>query len=280
MADKSCYPSEGQIRISGINRGENWAKLYNIGDTPVDLAGWVLYDENDSHELFVTLSDIINVNGEKSLLLEPHSEVVITGKNDTDFMLHKEGGEVRLYSGPVEMEGELEDEIVYPSLGEGENYKIDLGDEAISDSENTDTSVLNEQNVNQEILYRIPEDADSEVATKNLETTLPAPSRREHLPSAEGRKRENRTDFFSHSSEGDLRVRLGEGVEKASISNETGQYNNNKTFTASSKMEKSPYAWFYRLWGSWFIWRIILPLLGLWILLYTVIRYVRRRYLD
>jgi len=301
-ADNSYYSSANQVKISAVNSSDNWVKLFNTGNTPVDLAGWVLYDGSDSHELFITLSDIISDNEDNSLILAPQSNVTIIGKNDTDFVLNNRGGEVKLYSGPIEMEGVLQDKINYPKTTPGESYVIipesqsgnsievlDSGEIAEPNNENKENTApagkegknLEEQRVKPDMDYKIPESSLSRnriIRINDADQNDSGKSGGSREAEQESKK-DGRSDNVSNSSLS--AYKFGSIESEKNVDNDntmTKQSDNEVAFTASSKIEKSPYAWFYRLWGSWFFWRIILPLLGLWVILYSTAYFVRKKY--
>jgi hypothetical protein len=293
-ADQSYYPAKDQIKISALNPTANWVSISNIGNTPVDLAGWVLYDENDNHELFLTEPDIIKGDAGGGLMLGSQNTLTITGKNDDDFRLYNDGGEVRLYSGPVEIDGTLEDRVDYPAIAEGETYQIitpdqdQQADENSNDNvtentnENSDEAEINSNN-NKEITsdtdiadnayynYQIPENANSNFIISIQQENSNSNSDKD----ADKREKSALSD---------------QGREVSSVSNQNGENNtlgvnenNNQsipTFTASAPLSKSPWGWFYWLYYSWFLRRIILPLLGLWIVLFGITRFLRKKYFS
>ncbi len=98
--------------------------LYNESDNYIDLSGWVLYDTDDTHELYLTT---LNVAGEgEEMMIPPRKRIMVYRNGDSDFSLNNEGDTVRLYSGPIEMTGQLQDETTYPASQEGKVYERDL----------------------------------------------------------------------------------------------------------------------------------------------------------
>jgi len=273
LADQNYYSSENQIKIAEINPSEKWVKLYNTGETTVDLAGWVFYDDNDKHEFFITLPDVAETNKEKTLMLAPYSEIIITNNNDNDFELHQEGGEVRLFSGPVEIEGKLEDKIIYPEVKEGESYVVisnyqlpipnEMSNENTGEISNENSgSVLKPQENQEDIQYKIPEERGNYVKlSDNKNNSSPENNIPETNSLGKGRANSNNNAEDNNTET-------------------MGQSNNPPTFTASSGLQKTPYAWFYRLWGNWFLWRIILPFLGLWTALYIAAHFIKKKYFS
>jgi len=287
-ADENYYAAPGQIKLSALSPGENWVAIRNIGDTEVDLAGWVLYDESDAHELFLTEPDIIGGNAAAGLGLGPGGEVVISGKNDNDFRLYNGGGEVRLFSGPVEIAGTLEDKVSYPAIGEGESYQVivppedQTPDQTPSDNSNDNSNGnpnFESDSVDQS--YQIPENSDDSPAISNQEDLT---VQNENTNSESGNKanEKEKSDLSRQSREAsNPTIRNSENLNpENSQENLNLSENNNQgtpTFTASSRLEKSPWGWFYWLWHSWFLRRIIIPLIGLWLALYVIVYFVKKK---
>lgn len=278
-ADQSFYSNPEQINIVEVNPFDGWIKLYNTGNTPVDLAGWVFYDESDDHEYFITLTNLLG----GKLILNGYEETLINVKEDSDFRLKEEGMELRLYNGPVEIEGELIDQTNYPKLENGESYEV------ISNIQLPITNEISNENSN-------------EISNANNESEkIPAQGRddlRRRQESNEAIQQWNNekeidpsttSSTGSDSAQDDLGV-LDENRNRASLqpsatSQEPNlamkQFNNeNKTFTASSPLEKLPYALAYRLWNNWFLRRIILPFFILWAGLFAIAHFVRKKYLS
>jgi len=297
-ADENYYAAPGQIKLSALSPGENWVAIRNIGDTEVDLAGWVLYDESDAHELFLTEPDIIGGNAAAGLGLGPGGEVVISGKNDNDFRLYNGGGEVRLFSGPVEIAGTLEDKVSYPAIGEGESYQVivppedQTPDQTPSDNSN-DNSNGNPNEDSSEVTigsnsssdyakhdYQTPENTNSNFDITNQDN--PEVNKNNKSRSENGANKKEKSDISLQSREAsNPTIRNSENLNpENSQENLNLNENNNQgtpTFTASSRLEKSPWGWFYWLWHSWFLRRIIIPLIGLWLALYVIVYFVKKK---
>jgi uncharacterized repeat protein (TIGR01451 family) len=78
-------------------KGE-WVELYNRGSNEIDVAGWVLYDENDHNDLPITSS---NTNT-GSTIVTAGGFLVVYRNGDSDFALDNTGGDtVRLYDGAI-----------------------------------------------------------------------------------------------------------------------------------------------------------------------------------
>jgi len=118
----------GQVRISEVDSLLQEIELINESATHIDLTGWVFYDSDDTHELFLTTDN----SKEKSLIIPPNGKIEIISSNDNDLYINT-NGYLRLYSGPIEMLGELQDEVDYP-LPEG----LDNDDNKSGNAENTD----------------------------------------------------------------------------------------------------------------------------------------------
>lgn len=274
-AGQNYYTSEGQIKIAAIKPGEDWVKIVNVGETPVDLAGWVLYDGDDKHELFINLSNISGVSSgnenREDTMIYPEEELFINGKNDSDFRLKNAGGEVRIFSGPIEISGELQDKITYPEVKEGETYVINksenhyLPNESDKSKSSEETYLLeNRKKTNDnEVQYHTPEN-------KEFST--------EENPDRDSDKSNNKKENKVISSNKNKASSSQDITENINAKNKESQ--NQMTFTASTKMEKTPNNLLYRLWSNWFLRRIILPLLGLWVILYGFTHFVKKRLED
>ena len=78
--------------------GGEWVELYNAGGTSVDVDGWKIYDESDSH--YIIISSANTDTG--STLIAPLGFLVVYRDGDSDFALDNTGGDsVRLYDGPI-----------------------------------------------------------------------------------------------------------------------------------------------------------------------------------
>ncbi len=86
--------------ISLMPNGE-WVELYNNNPFPVSVAGWVLYDSYDDHELYITETNSRNSNNEATTTIDAHGFLVVYRNGDGDFSLNNEGDTVRLYNGEI-----------------------------------------------------------------------------------------------------------------------------------------------------------------------------------
>ena len=75
--------------------GGEWVELYNNSNVSFDLNGWVLYDNTDSHELYITNSNT-NTLG---TTISPHGFLVVYRNGDSDFNLNNNADSVRLATG-------------------------------------------------------------------------------------------------------------------------------------------------------------------------------------
>lgn len=92
-------------------------ELFNFSDETVSLAGWVLYDSDNKNELFLTAENIFPQMDFP--LLRPGEKLTVFRDGDSDFSLDDEKDSIRLFSGPMEMEGKLQSELNYNGGEEG-----------------------------------------------------------------------------------------------------------------------------------------------------------------
>lgn len=254
-AEKECSknipnpPLSGQIKIAEIfpeSTGDDngWVGLKNVSDICIDLAGWVLYDGNLEHELFVTPENSEGFND--GLLLASGSEAKVYQKGDRDFTLDSKGGRAELYSGPAEMLGEMQDSISYPEIDSGGTYRV------ITVSEDKQHN------------YKIPEDANREVGSREQEAGSKKNAKTTNKDNQKTQKEAPGSTWVEGSNN---ETRLRQGYDGQAIQ----QLNNElPSFVASTGDQRSPWRWFYFLWGNWFVRRIILPFIGVWLTLYVI----------
>ncbi|MCK4589308.1 MAG: lamin tail domain-containing protein [Nanoarchaeota archaeon] len=95
-----------------------WVELYNTGKAPIDLRGLVLYDKDDSHELYI--SDVTTTAG---TVIPAGSYLVVYRNGDTDFALNNDGfEEVRFYDGYPVNNSNLIDSMSYSGGVEGMSW--------------------------------------------------------------------------------------------------------------------------------------------------------------
>ncbi len=100
--------------------GGEWVELYNYGAISIDVSGWVLYDNNDTHALPITNSNT-NTGG---TTVVAGGFLVVYRNGDSDFDLDNSGGDsVRLFDGVIGSGGTLRDTRVYTSNpADGKSY--------------------------------------------------------------------------------------------------------------------------------------------------------------
>lgn len=97
-----------------------WVEIFNNGNKPISLSGLVLYDNDDSHELYITQVNTDNYE------LCVGCYTIIYRNGDSDFDLSKINDKVRLYTGYPLLENQLIDEVSFSQSTEGMSFsKID-----------------------------------------------------------------------------------------------------------------------------------------------------------
>lgn len=94
-----------------------WIEISNFGLGAISLAGWVIYDSDDEHELFITSENILPKMDFP--WLRPGESLTVFRDGDSDFSLDEENSSIRLFSGPLEMEGKLQSVFEYEKTTEG-----------------------------------------------------------------------------------------------------------------------------------------------------------------
>lgn len=90
--------------------GGEWVELYNMGSSSVDVAGWALYDESDSHKLLITTTN----TDTGSTVIPPGDYLVVYRNGNSNFALdNTEGDEVRLFDGKISDGATLIDSHAY-----------------------------------------------------------------------------------------------------------------------------------------------------------------------
>lgn len=94
-----------------------WVELYNLSSLPIDIAGWVLYDNSDSHPLEIKLSNSDNngnVADSGETIVPANGFMVVYLNGAYNGWLNNTGGDsVRLYDGPIGSGGFLIDSYSY-----------------------------------------------------------------------------------------------------------------------------------------------------------------------
>jgi hypothetical protein len=75
--------------------GGEWVELYNNSNIAFDVNGWVLYDSDDSHELYITPSNTNTGN----TIVPAHGFLVVYRDGDADFTINNSNETIRLYNG-------------------------------------------------------------------------------------------------------------------------------------------------------------------------------------
>lgn len=96
----------------GSDNGE-WIKLYNNGNYPVNLGGWVLDDEEGGSAPYHIPSDVV-IGAKNFFALE---------KGKTGITLNNDGDEARLFN----PNGDLKSKMEYDKVAQGEVKKLEIG---------------------------------------------------------------------------------------------------------------------------------------------------------
>ncbi|MFA5095306.1 MAG: TasA family protein [Candidatus Paceibacterota bacterium] len=75
--------------------GGEWVELYNNSSVAFDLSGWAIYDNDDSHKLYIQNSNT-NTGG---TVIGAHGFLVVYRNGDPDFNLNNDADSVRLATG-------------------------------------------------------------------------------------------------------------------------------------------------------------------------------------
>lgn len=94
---------------TALKPGGEWVELYNNSSIPFDLSSWVLYDEMDVNELYITAgnTDIATTT------ISPHNWMVVYRNGDSDFNLNNDTDSVRLFTGYPAASSMLVDSYTY-----------------------------------------------------------------------------------------------------------------------------------------------------------------------
>jgi len=106
-------PAGSDQGAAGAPLNGEWVELFNNTGAPVDVTGWVLYDEVDTHQLSISAT-----NTAGSLIIAAGDFLVVYRDGDTDFELNNNDDTVRLYDGEIGAGGILKDSRLY-NYGEG-----------------------------------------------------------------------------------------------------------------------------------------------------------------
>jgi hypothetical protein len=111
MADNEL----GIVDESGAT--EDWIELINLGDSAVELSGWMLLDESGNGDSPWVFPDGVIIPADTRLLIWADNDNE-EGVLHTDFRLNKEGETLRL----MESRGDLVDEVTFPPLLPDHSY--------------------------------------------------------------------------------------------------------------------------------------------------------------
>ena len=111
----------------------DWVELYNASTSDIDLSGWIMKDDDDSHSFLFPAGTIIATNGFLLLTRDQTSfsavfPAVENVVGDFDFGLSSNGDAVRIY----DTNENLVDEVYYlpdapwPTLPNGDGYTLEL----------------------------------------------------------------------------------------------------------------------------------------------------------
>ncbi len=90
--------------------GGEWVELFNPTASPVDINGWVLYDNDNTHALPIHAG----ITDTADTIVPPLGHIVVYRDGDSDFSLNNSGGDsVRLFSAPIGSGGILVDSHTY-----------------------------------------------------------------------------------------------------------------------------------------------------------------------
>ncbi len=93
-------PAGADEGAAGDPQDGEWVELYNGFPVPVDVAGWALFDSNDSHQLLITSGNVMNTGTTStSTVIAPGGFLVVYRNGNPDFSLQNTGDTVRLYNG-------------------------------------------------------------------------------------------------------------------------------------------------------------------------------------
>jgi hypothetical protein len=133
--------NDSEIVINEINYNSaddfdtgDWVELYNSSDIGLDLSGWEMKDDDDSHSFVLPQETVIEANGfliltrdkESFLVQFPELESVVIG--DFDFGLSSNGDAVRLYNSDAILMDAVyyESDDPWPTSPDGEGFTLEL----------------------------------------------------------------------------------------------------------------------------------------------------------
>ena len=169
-------------------------ELFNFSDETVSLAGWVLYDSDNKNELFLTAENIFPQMDFP--LLRPGEKLTVFRDGDSDFSLDDEKDSIRLFSGPMEMEGKLQSELNYNGGEEGKavsaerpgeiKLSLEQENEVITANNIFQEEIAGKNKVNKNIILEKKEqkkqedDSSEKKQAKNVKTSSGTDQKREN----------------------------------------------------------------------------------------------------
>jgi hypothetical protein len=133
--------NEIMYNADATQESDDWIELYNPGSSSVNLAGWVLKDEDDDHAFILPEGAVLNPNGYLVLAKDrAEFEAIYPEMNnligDIGFGFSGNSDEVRLFN----PDGELVDSVLYddetpwPTEADGIGYSLELIDASTDNS--------------------------------------------------------------------------------------------------------------------------------------------------
>lgn len=86
-----------------------WVELYNNSNVDINVAGWVIYDSDDSHELYITAGN----TDTGDTVVTAHGFLVVYRNGDSDFTINNNNETIRLYNGYPVLSSVLIDSYSY-----------------------------------------------------------------------------------------------------------------------------------------------------------------------
>lgn len=120
---------------------EDWIEVTNTGTAPVDLGGWTLRDDDDTHAFVVPAGTVVPAGGYAVLCRDPEAfQAVHSGGPDCvgpwTFGLSSGGDAVRLFDGGGVLVDSVmfDDEAPWPTLPDGDGFSLELTDPALDNT--------------------------------------------------------------------------------------------------------------------------------------------------
>ena len=140
QAEANIVINEIMYNASDEADSDDWVELLNAGETEVDLSGWILKDDDDTHSFtipegtVVAPQDFLVISHSVSDFESFHPNVPVIG--EMDFGLSGGGDQVRLFdnNGFLVDSLEYDDKDPWPLEADGDGYTLELTN---SDSDNS-----------------------------------------------------------------------------------------------------------------------------------------------